>query len=101
MVSMSRPALAALERLIEIARGDTAQSRRVANFLLAWWNAKSCGGFDFADLQSVDAAIADDMVTVIQLIATRSESPCAYGYKTEFEKMLADWRPHLAEPAAP
>ena len=27
---------AALQRLIEIARGDTGQSRRVAAFLLAW-----------------------------------------------------------------
>ena len=30
---------AALERLIQIAQGDTGQSRIVANFLLAWWNA--------------------------------------------------------------
>jgi hypothetical protein len=28
----------ALERLIEIAKRDTGQSRRVADLLLAWWN---------------------------------------------------------------
>ena len=32
---------AALERLIAIAHSDTGQSRRVADFLLAWWNAAS------------------------------------------------------------
>lgn len=101
MVAMNRPALAALERLIEIAQGDTGQSRRVANFLLAWWNAESCGGFDFTDLWNVDRAIADDMMTVIQLIASRSEYPCGYGYKSEFEKMLANWRPHLVTANAP
>jgi hypothetical protein len=37
---------AALARLIKIAKGDTGQSRRVADFLLAWWNAGSCGSFD-------------------------------------------------------
>ena len=30
---------AALDRLIGIAQRDTGQSRKVANFLLAWWNA--------------------------------------------------------------
>jgi hypothetical protein len=35
---------AALERLIQVAQGDTGQSRIVANFLLAWWNAEECGG---------------------------------------------------------
>ena len=34
---------AALERLIYVARADTGQSRRVASFLLAWWNAAEIG----------------------------------------------------------
>jgi hypothetical protein len=33
----------ALNRLIEIAQGDTGQCRIVADFLLAWWNADECG----------------------------------------------------------
>jgi len=36
---------AALERLLEHACGDTHQSRRVADFLLAWWNAAACGAY--------------------------------------------------------
>jgi hypothetical protein len=37
---------AALERLIKIARRGTGQSRMTAEFLLSWWNATHCGGFD-------------------------------------------------------
>ena len=36
--------LEALTRLIEIAQKDTGQSRRVADFLLAWHNAAENGG---------------------------------------------------------
>ncbi|OHV80298.1 hypothetical protein [Ensifer sp. LCM 4579] len=57
---------AALERLIEISKSETGQSRRVADFLLAWWNAGDCGGWDPTDLWGVDAAIADDMMTAIR-----------------------------------
>ena len=59
--------LAAVRRLVNIAKGDTGQSRTVANFLLAWWNAGSCGGFDLTDLWAVDGEIADDMVAVALL----------------------------------
>lgn len=31
---------AAFERLLKIARSATGQSRRVAPFILAWWNAE-------------------------------------------------------------
>ncbi len=58
---------AALERIIEIAQGDTGQSRRVANFLLAWWNPAQCGGFDLTDIRAVDDAIAADMLTIFAL----------------------------------
>src|SRR5450631_2390707 len=60
---------AALERLIQVALGDTGQSRKVANFRLAWWNAEECGGFDLTDLWRVDTAIAADMVTVFSMVA--------------------------------
>lgn len=49
---------AAFERLLSVAQGDTHQSRYAANFLLAWWNAGSLGGFDRTDLFGVDSAIA-------------------------------------------
>jgi hypothetical protein len=89
------PALKALDRLVAIAQSDTGQSRRVANFLLAWWNAGDCGGFDFTDLWMVDRAIADDILTVAQLISVRHEYPTAYGYGPQFEQLVADWRPQL------
>jgi len=72
------PALKALDRLVAIAQSDTSQSRRVANFLLAWWNAADCSGFDFTDLWMVDRAIADDILTVARLISLRLEYPTAY-----------------------
>jgi hypothetical protein len=94
------PALAALNRLVAIAQSDTGQSRRVANFLLAWWNAGDCGGFDFTDLWAVDRGIAEDILTVAQLIALRHEYPGVYGLGPQFEQLVADWRPHLVAPPA-
>jgi hypothetical protein len=89
------PALKALDRLVAIAQSDTGQSRRVANFLLAWWNAGDCGGFDLTDLWMVDRAIADDILTVARLISLRHEYPTAYGLGPQFEQLVADWRPQL------
>ena len=60
---------AALERLIAIAQSDTGQARRVAGFLVAWWNAGECGGFDLTTLWFVDRSIADDMVIVFSYVA--------------------------------
>ena len=97
-VADAKESLAALDRLVAIAESDTGQSARVANFLLAWWNAGSCGGFDFTDLWMVDTAIAEDIQTVIRLIATSHEYPAAYGLKPQFERLVADWRPHLLQP---
>ena len=63
-----REAREALGRLLRIARQDTGQARLVANFLLAWHNAEENGGWAPVDLWSVDAAIADDMLTVLRLV---------------------------------
>jgi hypothetical protein len=90
------PPLAALNRLVTIAQSDTGQARRVANFLLAWWNASDCGGFDLTDLWMLDRAIIDDILSVVQLIARRHTYPDAYGLQTPFERLVADWRPRLA-----
>ena len=83
---------AALERLIQIALGNTGQSSKVANFLLAWWNAEECGGFDLTDLWRVDTAIAADMVTVFCMVAERNHYPDTLGYGAGFEKLVASWR---------
>ncbi len=38
-----QPPIAGLDRLFAIAKSDTGQSARVANFLLAWWNGTDLG----------------------------------------------------------
>src|SRR3546814_18996269 len=58
----------ALDRLIAIARSDTGQSRRVANFLLAWWNGEDCGHFPIADRFGVDATIATNITTIVRFL---------------------------------
>lgn len=86
---------AALERLIEIAQSDTGQSRRVADFLLAWWNAGSCGGFDITTAWGVDTAIANDMVTVFRLAVHANTYPDTLGYEVPFKAIVCAWRPEL------
>lgn len=86
-------AIAAFDRLVTIAQGDTGQASRVANFLLAWWNAGECGGFDLTHLWVVDRTIADDILAVIRLIPVRHKYPTAYGHGQQCEQLVADWRP--------
>jgi hypothetical protein len=76
---------AALQRLIRIARSNTGQSRIVAGFLLAWWNAEECGGFDLTDLWGVDTSIAADMLRVFALLAECQQYPDTLGYGKDFE----------------
>jgi hypothetical protein len=83
---------AALERLIDVAQRDTGQSRIVANFLLAWWNAGECGGFDLTDVWAVDTAIAKDMLRVFMLLARCRKYPDAMGYGKHFEAIVRAWR---------
>jgi len=82
----------ALERLLKVARQDTGQARRVANFLLAWHNAEENGGWDPVDLWNVDAAIADDMVTVTRLIRESHRYPDALGFSDEIATVWRLWR---------
>jgi hypothetical protein len=86
------PSGAALERLIQVAQGHGGQSRIVANFLLAWWNAEECGGFNLTDVWAVDASIAVDMLRVFALLAGRRQYPDAMGYGRQFEALVRAWR---------
>ena len=52
-VTMDSTTRQALERLIAVALRDTGQSRRCADFLLAWHNAGENGGLDLTDRKSV------------------------------------------------
>ena len=91
----------ALVNLLRIARSDTGQSRVVADFLLAWWNAESCGGFDLADLWAVDRALAEDMLEVVGFIVRHRAYPSSFGLSAEFGEVLALWRPQLLTSATP
>lgn len=87
---------AALERLIAIARADSGQSRKVADFLLAWWNSGTCGSFDLTILWGVDGSIAADMVTVFALVARCNRYPDSLGYGEAFAAIVRAWRPEVA-----
>ena len=81
-----------IRRLINIAKSDTGQSGRVANFLLAWWNADRQGGFNLVDLWMLDTAIVNDMTKVFGLIARFHSYPDAWGLEADFHSIIAEWR---------
>lgn len=83
----------ALEKLLNVAPEDTGQGRRVANFLLAWWNADVHGGFDLTDLANVDPHIGEDMATIFTLLAREEDIVYPYDYRSEIEQIIARWRP--------
>jgi hypothetical protein len=85
-------ALEALGRLLQVARRDTGQARRVADFLLAWHNAQDNGGWDPIDLWNVDRTIADDMLTVLQLIRESHRYPGDLGFGEEINAVWRLWR---------
>lgn len=86
---------AALERLLVIASRGTGQSRRVADFLLAWWNAGTCGGFDFTTMWGCDTAIVNDMVIVFAYVGHNANYPDTLGYADQFKTIVRAWRPEL------
>jgi hypothetical protein len=92
---MSEGEAAAIRNLIRIAESDTGQSRRCASFLLSWWNAAECGGFDLTDLWGVDTQVASNMLTVIRMIARVQSYPDTLGFEREFDGLVRLWRPEL------
>ena len=82
--------LEALRRLISIAEHDTGQSRRVANFLLAWWNADRDGGFDMRDLWHLDEAIVADIIKVFGMIGHVWAYPDSLGF--DLSHLVTLWR---------
>lgn len=88
----------ALFRPIDLARSDTGQSRRAANFLLAWWNGDDWGHFQFADLFAVDRAVACDMATIFSFLADYPGAiyADAFGARAEMDALVALRRPEQA-----
>ena len=93
------PVFEALERLFKLAESYSGQSRRAANFLLAWWNATDNGGFDLADLFGVDQAVAADMGQVFLYLGGHEGAiyPDQMGYEDRIIALVERWR--LAAPA--
>lgn len=60
---------AALELLFTLAEGYGGGALRARKLLCAWWNGAELGGFDFADLWSLDDRYLAAALAVIQLIA--------------------------------
>lgn len=85
----------ALERLLDHAVRDTGQSRRVADFLLAWWNPSTCGGYDITSAWSVDDDIMEDMCVVFRLASRCHSYPDTLGYEAQFRAVVQSWRPEL------
>lgn len=87
----------AVARLFDLAHSDTGQARRVADFLMAWWNATDLGGFDIADLFSLDRALAADMATVFAFLGSHPGGIYADAFDLEdsMKALIALWRPDM------
>lgn len=94
-MAMTAHERASFERLLKIAKSDTGQSRRLAAFVLAWWNADSLGGFDLTELFGVDDIIAADMATIFVCLARQSEAFYPDDYREQIEAIIQAWRPEI------
>jgi len=79
--------LAPIHRLLAIAERDGWQAKLVAKFLLAWSDARSCGGFDLTDLWQVDRTVTANRVTAIPRIAAQRAYLATYGLAPRFERL--------------
>ncbi|WP_052764801.1 DUF7673 family protein [Xanthomonas perforans] len=91
---------AAVARLLRIAQGDSGQCKRVADFLLAWWNPTTCGRFDLTDTWALDRNIRDDVVMIFGMVARLGSWPNETfpELADNFRSLVAEWRPRLAAP---
>jgi hypothetical protein len=91
---------AATARLIDLAKSDTGQARRAANFLLAWWNGPDWGDFPIADLFGVDRDVAADMAAIVSFLGQHDGAiyPDAFGFRDQMAALVEQWRaPALAD----
>jgi hypothetical protein len=94
-ITLEQKPKAALERLIAVAHGHTGQSRSVANFLLAWWDASTFGGFDITDAWACDDGIVADIISVFRIAALCNRYPDSLGYESEFQRIVHNWHPQF------
>lgn len=82
----------ALLKLIAVAQADTGQSAKVANFLLAWYNAEENGGFDLTDLWGLDDALVSACAVVFLWVAGCKAYPDDVGFGPQFQAIWKRWR---------
>lgn len=82
----------ALHRLMKIAQGNSGQCRHVAAFLLGLYNGNRFP-FDLTDFRSLDRAIFDDCITVLQMdVSPKQEVHCYFDSGGRlFEQLASDW----------
>lgn len=56
----------ALKRLVEVAQGDSGQSRVIASFLLSLYNSYRFR-FNLVELRSLDFGLFDDCISVLKM----------------------------------
>jgi hypothetical protein len=94
----SQRVIDAINRLFTIARWDTGQARRVAQFLLSWGNEPTYGGFDLANIRALDAEISSDMWLLTEyLFASGFKYPIDIGFEDQFVDLARLYRPDLFE----
>lgn len=85
----------AFERLLDLARSDTGQARKAADFVLGWWNQASLGRFDMTDLFALDRDMAMAMATVFSWLAQQPDAVYPTEYRAEIEAIIQEWRPNV------
>lgn len=94
---------AAIGRLLPVAlpatrAAETGASRKVADFLLAWWNGDECGHFPILHLCNLDAVIAEDMLTIMAWLAQEPTTYAdAWGYRDAMGDLWVRYRGDLGE----
>ena len=73
-----------------MAEGDTGQSDRVRSFLLAWWNAEECGGFDLMDLWNLDTEIVEAIQRILFGLPNYRFYPDRIGFGERYERMARE-----------
>jgi hypothetical protein len=85
---VSAKSRAALERLVEIAQGDTRAEPHRGQLLLGLVEHRRVRRFDLTDVWPVDMAIAVDIPRVFALVAGCQHYPDTLGHGDRFEQIV-------------
>ena len=84
-----------LDRLLNVAvEISTDEARCVADFLLSWYDAATCGGFNLTAAWQCSPSVKHDMVVVFAWVISGGLAPEALGCADRFEMIAKIWRPN-------